>query len=282
MPPTAIAAGSQDWGSRTFWPAERMRAGDWTPVQWFDGSLAEAVRQIEDSPRLEPLSARHAVGPAGQRIQDAFRRCDPGAPGAVEGFHSVSSRVRRTMAGQNDVWYQPKPEKRRLAQRYLAQRSRLLLPMRFRTTNGRLTALWSAMPSFGWWVPVEIPDDMAGTALAAWCNSTPVRLMLLNRRARTLTYPVWQLEHLREIRIPKPDSFAWNALAAAYPKVCDLELLPMRQAEECPGRRIIDHAAAQALDVDEDQLAEWRRQLAREPTVSNAPAAATGPRPDLD
>ena len=268
----AIAAGSTTWGSRTFWPAERVQAGDWTPVQWYDGSLAEAVRQIEDSPGLEPLSARHAVGPAGQRIQDAFRRCDEDAPGAVPGFHSVSSQIRRTMNGQNDVWYQPKPEKSRLAERYLAQRSRLLLPMRFRTTNGRLTAVWAPAPSFGWWVPVEVSDERAGTALAAWCNSTPVRLMLLNRRARTLTYPVWQLEHLRELRIPKPDSFSWNALAAAYTKASDLELLPMHQANECPARKIIDRSAALALEIDDAKIGEWRRRLAREPTVSNEPA----------
>lgn len=100
--------------------------------------------------------------------------------------------------------------------------------------------------------------------------------MLLNRRSRTLTYPAWALEHLREIRIPQPDSFAWNALAAAYAKVCDLELLPMHQADECPARKIIDRSAALALDVDDAQMAEWRRKLSREPTVSNEPANRTG------
>ncbi|MXZ38611.1 MAG: N-6 DNA methylase [Holophagales bacterium] len=272
----AIAAGSETWGSRTFWPEERMRVGDWTPVQWYDGSLAEAANALEGHPALEPLATRHAVGPAGRRIQDAFRRCDPSAVGAVAGFHSVSSQLRRTMKGQNDVWYQPKPDKDRLAKRYLGQRSQLLLPMRFRTTNGRLTAVWTPSPSFGWWVPVAVSDELSAQALAAWCNSTPVHLMLLNRRARTLTYPVWQLEHLREIRVPKPDSPAWAALAAAYTQACELELLPMRQAEECTARRIIDRAAAMALGADEAQFAEWRRKLSREPTVSNEPANRTG------
>ena len=272
----AIAAGSETWGSRTFWPAERIQAGDWTPVQWYDGSLAEAVRQIEDSPGLERLAERHAVGPAAQRIRDAFRQCDPSATGAVPGFHTVSSQVCRTIRGQHDVWYEPKPDKAALAARYLPQRSHLLLPMRFRTTNGRLTALWTPTPSFGTWVPVATENERSAQALAAWCNSTPVRLMLLNRRSRTLTYPAWALEHLREIRIPKPDSFAWNALAAAYTKVCDLELLPMHQADECPTRRIIDRSAALALGVDDAQLAEWRRKLSREPTVSNRQADGTG------
>ncbi len=268
----AIAAGGDEWGNRTWWPAKRVRAGDWTPVQWYDGSLAEAVRQIEDHPNLESLSARHVVGPAGQRIQDAFRRCDPDVPRAVEGFHSVSSQVRRTIGGVNDVWYEPRPEKHRLAERYLDRRSRLLLPMRFRTTNARLTAVWSRTPSFGWWVPVEILEERSGTALAAWFNSTLARLMLLNRRARTLTYPVWQLQHLRQIRVPKPDNPAWNTLAAAFDEVRDLELLPMKQADKCEARRVIDRAAAEVLDIEEAPIAEWRRKLAREPTVSNEPA----------
>ncbi len=93
--------------------------------------------------------------------------------------------------------------------------------------------------------------------------------MLLNRRAMTLTYPTWQLTHLREIRIPTPENPGWNALAAAYAEACDLELLPMRQAEECAARRIIDAAAVQALGIDEAQVGEWRRKLAKEPTVSN-------------
>ncbi len=272
----AIAAGSTTWGSRTFWPAERVEAGDWTPVQWYDGSLAEAVRQIEDSPDLEPLSERHPVGPAARRIRDAFRQCDPSATGAVPGFHTVSGQVCRTIRGQHDVWYEPKPGKASLAARYLPQRSHLLLPMRFRTTNGRLTALWTPTPSFGTWVPVATENERSAQALAAWCNSTPVRLMLLNRRSRTLTYPAWALEHLREIRIPKPDSFAWNALAAAYAKACDLELLPMHQADECTARKIIDRAAALALDADEAQIGQWRRKLAREPTISNEQANRTG------
>ena len=37
-----------------------------------------------------------------------------------------------------------------------------------------------------------------------------------------------------------------------------MELLPMRQAEECQVRQIIDAAAALALGVDGETLADWR------------------------
>ena len=96
--------------------------------------------------------------------------------------------------------------------------------------------------------------------------------MLLNRRSKKLTYPAWSLEQLREIRIPKPDNPAWGALKDAFDATCDEELLPMKQAEECAVRAVIDEAAALALGLAPDVLADWRRRLAAEPTVSNRPA----------
>ena len=118
-------------------------------------------------------------------------------------------------------------------------------------------------------MPVSVEDEDRAKALAVWWNTTPTRLMLLNRRGKTLTYPTWQVAHLREIRIPRPDNAAWNALRRAFDQVCDMELLRMQQAEVCTVRRIIDEAAAQALGVESEVLSDWRRRLAAEPTISN-------------
>jgi hypothetical protein len=93
--------------------------------------------------------------------------------------------------------------------------------------------------------------------------------MLLNRRAKTLDYPKWSVAHWQAIRIPCIDNRAWDTLAAAYNRVCDQKPLPMRQAEDCAARKIIDAATALTLDIDEAQVAAWRRRLAKEPTVSN-------------
>ena len=269
----AIASGQLGhWGRLHHWPEEHVRYGDWTPVQWFDGALPESARDLETNAGLEPARQRFEIGPAGQRIQDAYEVCAEKSPGAIPGFHSVSGSLRRTILGEADVLYRPKANKESLAARYSAQRSRLLVPMRLNTVTGRLTALWSDKRSFGWWVPVAVPDESTGKALAAWWNSTPVRLMLLNRRAQELTYPTWQLAHLREIRVPRPDNPAWDPLKAAFDQVCNAELLPMWQAEECEVRHVIDEAAALALGVEPDVLADWRRRLAAEPTITNVRA----------
>ena len=272
----AILSGRPDeWGGVCRWPADRMKGGDWTPAQWYDGTLAETARKIEANAGLEPIGQRFKVGPEGRGIQGAYDRVDDDRPGAVPGFHSVSSKLRRTLQGEPDVMYAPKPGKTGLAAKYAARRSHMLVAMKMNTMSGRLSGLWTETPSFGWWVPVSVEDDYTGKALAAWWNSTPVRLMLLNRRARTLIYPMWQVAHLRQIRIPKPENPAWTDLRAAFEQVKSVELLPMARAEECPARRVIDRAAAKALDASDEVIADWRHQLAREPTVSNKWAATT-------
>ncbi|MYA89550.1 MAG: hypothetical protein F4X97_14060 [Boseongicola sp. SB0662_bin_57] len=122
---------------------------------------------------------------------------------------------------------------------------------------------------------MAIEDEAAGKALAAWINSTAGRLMLLNRRGQKLTYLTWQPAHLREVRIPKPESPGWDALEGAFQKACRTELLPLRQAEACTARRIIDAAAAEVLGIGEDVIAGWRRRLSVEPTVTNRRAEAS-------
>ena len=266
----AILSGQlYEWGSVYHWSADRVIAGDWTPAQWYDGTLAETARQIEQDPGLEPVGHRFRIGPVGQGVLGTYDIANEGTPGAVAGFNSVSSKLRRTVQGNPDVMYVPKTGKVGLAAKYAAQRSRVLVAMKMDTISGRLSGLWSETPSFGWWVPVSVTDADIGKALVTWWNSTPVRIMLLNRRARKLTYPMWQVAHLREIRIPRPGNPAWGELRDAFEQVKTVELRPMREAEQCPARGVIDRAAAKALDVSEDEVAEWRCRIASEPTVSN-------------
>ena len=110
-------------------------------------------------------------------------------------------------------------------------------------------------------------------ALAAWWNTTPTLLVLLNHRTKKLTYPSWSLKQLQRIPVPKPENSAWSALADAWREANKVELLPLRDAEKCPARRIIDEAAALALNVSPGEIADWRRRLSAEPTITNRRAA---------
>ncbi len=251
------------------WPADRIEKGNWGAIQWYDGTLAEEALWLESHVGLESVGGRYVVGPAGRGIYDAYETCDLNDPDAIPGFHSVSSKLHQKLYGCPDVGYRPKKSKEKLAARYAHQRGHCLIAERMDTISGRLTALWSVVPSFGTWVPVAISSEDQQKALAVWWNSTPVRMMLLNRRAKKLTYPKWSLVHLREVRIPKPDNRAWSSLRVAFDQVQDCELRPMREASQCEARKVIDHAAAQALNLPPDRLRDWRERLSKEPTVNH-------------
>ncbi|MDE0136013.1 MAG: hypothetical protein OXH86_03660 [Acidimicrobiaceae bacterium] len=195
---------------------------------------------------------------------------------SYKAFWSVSSKLRTTMRGVPEQLIEPRAGKERLAERYWEQRSRLLVANKHDTVSGRLVAVYSSAPSVGsGWVPVAVRDDVEAKSLCVWWNSTPVRLMLLNRRSKKLTYPSWSLDQLRSILVPSPGNPGWEDLLEAFEQACDIELLPLRDGEQCEGRRIIDDAAARVLGVPESTIADWRRRLANEPTISNRPAEAS-------
>jgi hypothetical protein len=63
-------------GSVCEWPEDRVRAGDWSPVQWFDPELARAARTIRELPDMVALREVFEIGPPGRSIRDEFERVD--------------------------------------------------------------------------------------------------------------------------------------------------------------------------------------------------------------
>ena len=111
--------------------------------------------------------------------------------------------------------------------------------------------------------------------MRAWCtylNSTCGTLVLLNIRSRKLTYPQYGIDHLRSIPLPDPDLVDLASLARAFDDLCEAELLPWAQMDKDPVRHKIDDAVAEVLDLDPAEMADWRRRIVNEPTVSNKPA----------
>lgn len=268
----AIAGGSpRNWGSMVSWPAERISAGDWTPVQWYDANLADIVYDLEQSPLLESVCIRHWVEPDGRLIRGSCERCNQNDDGAALIFSSINADLRKTIRGYPEAYYKPRHGKTKAAKKYLNTGSHLLIAARFSTTSSRLAAVYSDEPAVGsGWVPVSVSSKREAGALAVWWNSTPAIMMLLNRRSKKLTYPKWALNHLRETRIPKPDIYSgWAALYDTFMQVRDMEILPLYQAANDPVREMLDTAAAKVLDVNPDILANWRERLCREPTISN-------------
>ena len=62
-------------------------------------------------------------------------------------------------------------------------------------------------------------------------------------------------------------------LVRAFDDLCNAELQPWAQMDIDPVRHQIDDAVAEVLDLDPAEMADWRRRIVNEPTVSNKPAA---------
>ena len=268
----AIASGrADDWGKSVHWPADRVRDGDWTPAQWYDGELAEIVNQLEGHAELVPAGSVLTTGATGRAAQDSWKRHSEGEdPQQVCIFDSVSAEIRRTMLDAPEQSVVPGGRRAHLWKNVLHSKGNLMLATRYNTVSGRLTALWSEVPTFGFgWIPAQGPDRAYEQALCAWWNSTVGRLLLLNRRAKTLTYPKWSVEHLTSLPCPKPETPGCKALADTWQQTSSTPLLPLRHAEECTVRQVIDAAAALVLGVNPEDMADWRRRLATEPTITN-------------
>lgn len=273
-----------DWGTQHQWPWPRIREGDWSAAQFYDGTLAHAVRDLE---ALAGTTLRAAgelchIEPGGQRIRDAFLRDPPkNAPWTVPILWDHSTDVLFSMEAVPDVVAAPKPGKEDYARGRLAEKaSRLLVANRLYTHQVRVAACYAAAPLLGSaWVPVRpiAPNPAFEQALCAWWNSTPGILTLLHCRAKKLTYPRYALDSLRSLLVPDPERVDLAPLVDAFTLTRAETLLPWPQMHGCPGRALLDQAAAQVLSIDGRRVAAWRERIAGEPTVCNRRPFGTTP-----
>ena len=136
----------------------------------------------------------------------------------------------------------------------------------------RVSACYAPQPLLGSaWIPVSptSPNPAFEHALCAWWNSTPGILTLCS-----IAEPShWTTRDLRSIPyepylIPDPNLIDVTPLADAFTETRAKTLQPWPQMHDCPNRAILDQAAAQVLRVDGRTIADWRKRIAREPTVS--------------
>ena len=198
---------AEDVGSVCEWPEDVVRAGDWSPVQWFDPELARAARtlgRLPDTARLRDIW--ELAPPPGGRFLHAFERVadGPNRPDDVATFDSISTQIRRSMRGEPDCWWRSRPAKASLVESYLARSGQILLAARARTNQARVVAVYNRKRSLGnAFVAVATETESQAKGLCALWNSTPCLLQLLNMRSRMLMYPRWSVGQLGSVKVPK-------------------------------------------------------------------------------
>ena len=188
----AIADGtidSQGYGTVQDWPASRISRGNWGAVQFLSPYLCNEYATLQRGELFDRTSLGEVsnIGPAGQRIRDAFTRSDmPDEQGRIAlWFHDTE--VTQSMLAKPDAHLKAKPSKVGLAVRYWDQRSRLLLPNRFRVNTARVNCVRLDSPVVGSaWSPCNVKDaghkkEALEKAICLFLNSTVGNLSLLGQ-----------------------------------------------------------------------------------------------------
>ena len=119
--------------SETLWPADKIRAGDWSPVQWFNPDLAQAADEIGDLPKMI------AAGNIGSidHNEVAFRLTfDYVAGSGSDAFCTIAEGIMQTIQATPESKATPKSGKeRKAATLWKEKASRLLITSRFSTTQ---------------------------------------------------------------------------------------------------------------------------------------------------
>ena len=256
----------------------RIERGDWFAVNFLSPFLVEAYRMLsEASPGTVPMipfSQLADIGPEGRRIRDAYTHSEMPNPSGRRALWHHKTDVTQSMRSDTDVYIDPKPSRRHLADKYWEQRSRLLLPTQLRLNLARVASVMLSEPAVGSrWIPCRPHDPDLVRAACLYLNSTPGLISLLGARDnRVPSYPSFSLDTLRSLPIP---NFA--ALEAAerdlltnwFDWLQNETLQPFPQMREDPVRRQIDDAVIKALSLDSEWVATMRRELAREPSITD-------------
>ena len=271
---------SGEWGRECEWPWERVRNGDWQAALFYDEELAEAYYDLAalNGTRLNLAGNACKIEPAGRRIRDAFSRNSKlDTPWKTPVLWDHRTDIRTTMAAEPDVVATPKRGREKYARSLAKRASRLVISSRLYTYAVRTAACYTEEPVLGSaWVPVTSLSKTPhfDQALCAWWNSTPGILTMLHARSKKLTYPAYSLDLLRKLLIPNPRNVDVSPLIDVFAKTHQQVLKPWKEMDTCPVRALIDEAAAQVLHIDGAKIADWRKRIMLEPTVSNRPAVA--------
>ena len=279
----------QGYGTVQEWPESRIAAGNWGAVQFLSPYLCERFYELAhgDLFRSTPLGEIAKVGPAGQRIREAYRRSSmPDAQGRMALWRH-DTNVTQTMSARPDTHITANPQYAHRADRYWEQRSRLLLPTHLRLTTARATTVRLDAPVVGsLWVPcnIEVPSHLLEEwekALCVFLNSSVGILSLLGDRTnKSPSYPNLSIDDLRKLTVPDftaTGESAIQTLTTAYNSLAEQTLLPLSQMDSCESRRALDTAVCAALDIDPETVHTIRRSLAAEPSITGKRYAGSPP-----
>ncbi len=277
-------------GTLQEWPRQRIAEGNWGAVQFLSPYLCESFHKLRNGEMFETrgLGAFAKIGPAGQGIRGAFDRVEVPDKEAMRALWFHKTNVTQKMLAETDSYIRPKPGKKKQASNLWVQRGKLMLVTHARLNTVRCFSVRLNEAALGsLWVPCKftadirdvdlkrIHEEMLEKATCVYLNSTIGVLAILgDRRNKIPSYPHFSMADLKMIPVPDFDVLdeqQLRHLVAAFDAMQDSQLLPLQQSIDCSTRRALDEAVISALNVRPDIVTTIRRELCREPSVTNKP-----------
>ena len=268
------------WGEVSYWPAEHMEEGDWTPAIWRSPELAQAARTFAEHQDMRTIREHGYSCEATLQMMDKknFIPAEPNDLGTFPIISSKGAHGQTTIRSTPDAEWQPtnRDEEQRIlnggtypqVDKLLAKAGHLLVTSGQAPSTARVSAIADDNRYVGrGWLPVTGPDPEAAKAIAIFINSTPGRLQLLRNAGRKIAFPQYNPKPIENIRIPNvADARIRRILAECWERTSDIQV-PQFQDGECQVRRLWDEAVADAMAWNADELASLRELLNREPHI---------------
>ncbi len=258
------------WGDVSFWPAERIEAGDWTPAIWRSPALAEAASEFANHPELHTIGKcmGWTTHEAMRRLYENFEKSTEDNSESIPVLESKGADGQETIASVPDGYWIPKQGRKRQAAHYVGWASHLLVTSGQRNNTARLTASASDNRYLGiGWSPVVGPSINEAKAVSVFINSTPGRLQLMRGPGQTIEFPTYKPRTIESLKVPDiKDDLIRGILAGCWERTKDMEVPQFRDGE-CEVRRLWDEAVADAMGWDATELTRLRLLLHQEPHV---------------
>ncbi|MDE3259212.1 MAG: DEAD/DEAH box helicase family protein [Gemmatimonadota bacterium] len=258
------------WGEASYWPAELIEAGDWTPAIWRSPELAKATIQFASHPDLLAIEdlPDNIVRQSGRRVIENMERASQCHAGSTPILYGKGTDAQTTIEGQPDEYWIAQKGRESQTEHYLEWKSHLLITGGQRNNTARLTAV-AANEKYigGGWHPITGMSPEEAKATAVFINSTLGRLQVMRNAGRTIEFPIYRPAGIENVRIPDiKDERIRGILSECWERTRDIEVPQFRDGE-CEVRRLWDEAVAEAMGWDAAELTRFRLLLHQEPHV---------------
>lgn len=282
------------WGEVSYWPAERIEAGDWTGSIWRSPELAAAAARFANDENLITIKQAHLSPHQTDRmLSGTYERTESNILGNFPVLDSKGADGQTRIQSEPDEYWVPKKRNEEFLKlnkgtypevdKILRNAGHLLITSGQANNTARLTAVASDEKYVGsGYIPITGLSSEEAKALAVFINSTPGRLQLMRNSGRKLEFPIYRPAGIGNIRIPNiKDTSVRDELAACWELTRRMEVPQFRDGE-CAVRRIWDESVAAVCGWDAAELARLRALLHAEPHVRGLGYGQYGDEPEAD